>query len=77
MSPDLHASVISTSWEKGPVAKHLGIEILTHKALANLRLHLYDREPVAQLYGPFSAESLREAAKILNQAARLLETKSE
>jgi hypothetical protein len=55
-----------------PLAKDLGIEIVTQLGCALIRLHLYKGEAprTSELYAPFSASSLREAARVLNQAAR-------
>ena len=68
------ASVVSTSWKKGPVAKHSGIEILSRKSSATLRLHIYDRQPVAEMCGPSLRRVSGKPLKILNQAARELES---
>jgi hypothetical protein len=71
---ELSSSVISTSWEKSPVAQHLGIEIDCAKESAILRVKTYeDDAPHAwRQCGPFSAESLWVASRVLAQAARLL-----
>jgi hypothetical protein len=72
---DLHATVISTNHPK--TEWEFGIEVLTQieQGSAHLKVIMAGnpKGERVKFAGPFTSEALKEAARVLNQAARLLD----
>ena len=74
MSKDLWASVINTFHLKESVFE-LGIEVETKLEEGKALLRVITPGNPVKYAGPFKSSDLRYAAQVLNQAARLLDTK--